>query len=172
MSSVPDQNAWDIDALNINWSGLTAYAYPPNGFTSQGDPKNQAIALSDFLDHPSSQHIHKFLPRRPYLVRQQQQCVSGTSSRGTISPRPFPSDQLSSERKGGHICYNKVFRGLIPGSRYMFTSSECWVRSLSLLMCICILLKDLLRLSFNLILGWLRFMRFSDLGVVFTVAKP
>ena len=27
--SSPDQNAWDIDALNINWSGLTAYAYPP-----------------------------------------------------------------------------------------------------------------------------------------------
>ena len=26
---VPDQNAWDIDAPNINWSGLTAYAYPP-----------------------------------------------------------------------------------------------------------------------------------------------
>ena len=26
---VPDQNAWDIDALNVNWSGLTAYAYPP-----------------------------------------------------------------------------------------------------------------------------------------------
>ena len=28
-SPVPDQNAWDIHALNINWSGLTAYAYPP-----------------------------------------------------------------------------------------------------------------------------------------------
>ena len=27
VSPVPDQNAWDIDALNINWSGLTAYAY-------------------------------------------------------------------------------------------------------------------------------------------------
>ena len=25
----PDQHAWDIDALNINWSGLTAYAFPP-----------------------------------------------------------------------------------------------------------------------------------------------
>ena len=24
-----NQNAWDIDALNIKWSGLTAYAYPP-----------------------------------------------------------------------------------------------------------------------------------------------
>ena len=29
LSPVPDQNAWDIDAVNINWSGLTAYAYPP-----------------------------------------------------------------------------------------------------------------------------------------------
>ena len=29
ISPVPDQNAWDIDALNIDWSGLTAYAYPP-----------------------------------------------------------------------------------------------------------------------------------------------
>ena len=29
VSPVRDQNAWDIDALNKNWSGLTAYAYPP-----------------------------------------------------------------------------------------------------------------------------------------------
>ena len=29
VSTVPDQNAWDIDALNTNWSGLTAYVYPP-----------------------------------------------------------------------------------------------------------------------------------------------
>ena len=26
---VSDPKAWDIDALNINWTGLTAYAYPP-----------------------------------------------------------------------------------------------------------------------------------------------
>ena len=26
--SSPRPNAWDIDTLNINWSGLTAYAYP------------------------------------------------------------------------------------------------------------------------------------------------
>ena len=26
VSPVPEQHAWDIDALNINWSGLTAYA--------------------------------------------------------------------------------------------------------------------------------------------------
>ena len=29
VSLVPDQNACHIDALNINWSGLTAYADPP-----------------------------------------------------------------------------------------------------------------------------------------------
>ena len=48
VSPVPDQNAWDIDALNINRSGLTAYAYPP----SQGDPKNQALQLSDLCNSP------------------------------------------------------------------------------------------------------------------------
>ena len=29
VSPVPDPRAWDIDALNINWTSLTAYAYPP-----------------------------------------------------------------------------------------------------------------------------------------------
>ena len=44
-------------------------------------------------------HTHfQILPKRPYLVRQRQQYVSGTSGGGT-SPRPFPSDQSSSERK-------------------------------------------------------------------------
>ena len=30
VSPVPDPKAWDIDALNINWTNLTAYAYPPS----------------------------------------------------------------------------------------------------------------------------------------------
>ena len=29
VSPVPNPNAWDIDALNLNWTGLTAYAYSP-----------------------------------------------------------------------------------------------------------------------------------------------
>ena len=91
-----------------------------------------------------------------------------------LEPYPQTSYPRKEKKRGGegHICYNQVFRSLIPGSRYMFTSSGCWVRSLSLLTCICIMLKDVLRLSFNLMLGWLRFMRFSGLGLVFTVAKP
>ena len=63
-----------------------------------------------------------------YLKDLRQQYVSGSSSGGSTSPRPFPSDQLSSERKeggrGGHICYKQVFRSLIPGSRYRFTSQD------------------------------------------------
>ena len=29
ISPVPDPKAWDIDSLNINWTGLAAYAFPP-----------------------------------------------------------------------------------------------------------------------------------------------
>ena len=84
-------------------------------------------ALRYYLDRTlsleSSQHIYKFLPKRPYLVRQQH--VSGTSGDGTTSARSFPSDHLSSEKGGGgHSRYNQVFRSLIPGSRYRFTSQD------------------------------------------------
>ena len=42
ISPAPDKHAWDIDALNINWLGFTAYAYPP----SHGDPKKSGNANS------------------------------------------------------------------------------------------------------------------------------
>ena len=29
VSPVPDPKAWDTNALNLNWTGLTSYAYPP-----------------------------------------------------------------------------------------------------------------------------------------------
>ena len=38
-----------------------------------------------------------------------------------------PSPQTSyprKEKKGGHIRYNQVFRSLIPGSKYRFTSQD------------------------------------------------
>ena len=67
---------------------------------------------------------------QPYLVRQRQQYVSGSSSGGTTSPRPFPSDQLSSERKeGGHIHYNQVFRSLSQGLGIGLPLRMLWVRS-------------------------------------------
>ena len=51
MSPIPDPRAWDIDALNINWTNLIAYAYPPTA-PSQGDPKDQAMLLPDHRNSP------------------------------------------------------------------------------------------------------------------------
>ena len=51
VSPIPDPRAWDIDALNINWTNLTAYAYPPSA-PSQGDPKDQAMLLPDHRNSP------------------------------------------------------------------------------------------------------------------------
>ena len=51
VSPIPDPRPWDIDALNINWTNLTAYAYPPTA-PSQGDPKDQAMLLPDHRNSP------------------------------------------------------------------------------------------------------------------------
>ena len=51
VSPIPDPRAWDIDALNINWTNLTAYAYRPTA-PSQGDPKDQAVLLPDHRNSP------------------------------------------------------------------------------------------------------------------------
>ena len=45
VSPIPDPKAWDIDALNINWTGLTAYASPPTALLQKVIPKSgNAIA--------------------------------------------------------------------------------------------------------------------------------
>ena len=52
ISPVPDHNAWNIDALNINWVGYHCLCLPSHSAPSQGDPKNQAIQLSDHCNSP------------------------------------------------------------------------------------------------------------------------
>ena len=42
VSPTPDQEAWEIDALNISWSGIIAYVYPPTALlhrVSQSSPQ-------------------------------------------------------------------------------------------------------------------------------------
>ena len=51
MSPVPDLNAWDIDALNINWTALTAYAYPPTALLHRVI-QNQAMPFPDHRNSP------------------------------------------------------------------------------------------------------------------------
>ena len=64
VSPIPDPKAWDIDALNINWTSLT----------SQGDPK-----IKQFPDHPNS----------PRLVRDA--LVLGPSAALNRDPTTTPS---------------------------------------------------------------------------------
>ena len=51
VSPVPAPQPWDIDALNINWTGL-CLCLPSNGSTSQGDPQNQAMSLPNHRNSP------------------------------------------------------------------------------------------------------------------------
>ena len=51
VSPIPDPKAWDIDALNIDWTGLTAYAYPPTALLHRVI-KKQAMQLSDHTNRP------------------------------------------------------------------------------------------------------------------------
>ena len=61
-----------------------------------------------------------------------------------------PSPQTSSprkEKKGGHICYNQVFRSLIPGCRYMLPHQDVWQGLFIVSVYIVLCIKDFLRLS-------------------------
>ena len=87
----------------------------------------------------------QILPKRPYLVGHRQQYVSGTRSGGTTSPRSFPSDQLSSERKkgGGAHPLQPSLQESLPGSRYSFTFKMLRVRSFLFFSYQVISIKDL-----------------------------
>ena len=52
VSLVPDQHVWNIDALNMVWSDLTAYAYPPTAFLHRVITKNQASPLPHHCNSP------------------------------------------------------------------------------------------------------------------------
>ena len=64
MSPVPDQNAWDIDALNINCSGLTAYAYPPTALLHRLIQKVRQSNCLIIVIAPDWPRMH-WLPHRP-----------------------------------------------------------------------------------------------------------
>ena len=91
-----------------------------------GGPNHASVSLE------SSQHIYKVLPKRPYLVRQLQQYVSGISSSGTTSPRPSPQHtHLREEKKsGGTHPLQPSLQESIPGSRYWLPLQMFTVRSL------------------------------------------
>ena len=93
ISPVPDQNAWDIDALNINWSGLTTYAYPPTALFHMVIPKIRQSSCLIIVIAPGWPEMPQFwdlvqlsteiplqLPVSRTLLKQSHNCVSQQST--------------------------------------------------------------------------------------------
>ena len=91
-----DQQA--LDLVQVKAHDIRAFAASKAFYGGVSVESNHASVSLE-----SSPHICNFLPKRPDLVRQRPQHVSGTSSSGTTSPRPFPSaySSLRREKRGG-----------------------------------------------------------------------
>ena len=83
ISPVPDQNSWDIGAPNINWSGLTAYAYPPSALLHRVI-QNKAIQLPDHCNSPRLARDVLVLGPSAALNRDPTSATSVTNSSETV----------------------------------------------------------------------------------------
>ena len=96
LSPVPDQNAWDIDALNINWSGLTAYAYPPTDLLHRVI-QNQAIQLSNHCNSPRLTRDALVLGPSAALNRDPISTSSVKNSSQTVPQLCVPQQSTASQ---------------------------------------------------------------------------
>ena len=97
VSPVPDQSAWDIDALNINWSGLTAYAYPPMPLLHRVI-KNQAIQLPDHCNSPRLARDALVLEPSAALNRDPTSTTSVKNSSQTVAAQLCVSQQSTTSQ--------------------------------------------------------------------------
>ena len=98
MSPVPDPNAWDIDALNINWSGLTAYAYTPTALLHRVIQKNQAMPLPDHGNNPRLARDALVLGPSAALNRDPTLTTSVNNSSQTVPQLCVPQQSTASQR--------------------------------------------------------------------------
>ena len=57
VSPIPDPKASDIDTLNIDWTGLTAYAYPPTALLHRVIQKKKKKKRQQLSDHTNSPRL-------------------------------------------------------------------------------------------------------------------
>ena len=93
---VPDQNAWDIDALNINWSGLTAYAYRPTALLHRVIQK-MAIKLPDHHNSPRLARDALVLGPSAALYRDPTSTSSFKNSSQTVPQLCVPQQSTASQ---------------------------------------------------------------------------
>ena len=79
---------WDIDSLNINWSGLTAYAYPPTAFIHRVIRKiRQSSCL---INHSNSPRLARDAPVFGTYWSSQQRSHSSYHCQQLFSNSPTP----------------------------------------------------------------------------------
>ena len=97
VSPVPDPNAWDIDALNINWTGLTAYAYPLMALLHRVINKHQAMPLSDHRNSPRLARDALVLGPSAALKRDPTSTPSVNNSSQTVPQLCVPKQSTTSQ---------------------------------------------------------------------------
>ena len=94
ISPVPDQHAWDIDALNINWFESHCLCLPSHGSPSQGDPKTQAKQLPHYSNSPRLVRDALGLGPSAALNRYPTPLTSVNNTSETV-PQPSVSQHLN-----------------------------------------------------------------------------
>ena len=115
MYPIPHPKAWDIDALNIDWTGLTAYAYPPTAptdYTNSPRLAKDALVLGpsaalnrDPTATPGVDNIPQTVPQLrlpqqaaapqpPRLVSPRTRLLCGSGRENCCTPAVFNKDHL------------------------------------------------------------------------------
>ena len=95
VSPVPDPNAWDIDALNINWTSLTAY--PPTALLHRMIQKNQAMPLPDHRNSPRLARDALVLGPSAALNRDPTSTSGANNSSQTVPQLCVPQQSTTSQ---------------------------------------------------------------------------
>ena len=97
VSPIPDPKAWDIDALNINFTGLTAYAYPPMALLHRMIQNNEAMPLPDHSDSPRLARDALVLGPSAALNRDPTTTASVNNPSQTVAPSCVPQQSKTSQ---------------------------------------------------------------------------
>ena len=96
VSPVPDPNAWDIDALNINWTALTAYVYPPTALLHRVI-QNRTMLLPDHRNSPRLARDALVLGPTAALNRDPTTTSSVNDSSQTVPQLCVPQQSTASQ---------------------------------------------------------------------------
>ena len=97
VSPVPDPKAWDIDALNIKWMSVTAYAYPPTALLHRVIQKIRQCYCLIIVVAPGWPGMPWFLGPSAALNRDPTATSSANDSSQTVPQLCVPQQSTASQ---------------------------------------------------------------------------